>query len=97
MTKLLAHLLKWKYQPGLSGSRWIWTIFDQRRELADILETTPILREYFRPQVSARYLSGRLDAAKETGIAFGLFLEQCPFTADQVLDLDFFPEDRSIE
>jgi hypothetical protein len=87
MTKLLAHLLKWKYQPGLRGSRWIWTIFDQRRELADILETSPILREYFRPQVSARYLSR----------AFGLFLEQCPFMADQVLDLDFLPEDRSIE
>jgi hypothetical protein len=36
-------------------------------------------------------------AAKETGIAFGLFPEECPFTPEQVLDLEFFPEDRSIE
>jgi hypothetical protein len=43
------------------------------------------------------YQGGRLLAAKESGIAFGLFPEQCPFTADQVLDLHFFPEDREIE
>jgi Domain of unknown function DUF29 len=97
LTRLHAHLLKWKYQPGLRGSSWFSTIRDQRRELADILETSPSLRAYFRQQVGARYLSGRLDAAKETGIAFGLFPEECPFTPDQVLDLDFFPEDRSIE
>jgi hypothetical protein len=71
----------------------MWTIFDQRRELASM--SSP--REYFRQQVGARYLSGRLDAAKETGIAFGLFPEECPFTPDQVLDLDFLPEDHSIE
>jgi hypothetical protein len=97
LTKLLAHLLKWRYQPGRRGNSWISTIFEQRGQLASILENSPSLRAYFRQQVDARYLSGRLDAAKETGIAFGLFPEECPFTPDQVLDLDFFPEDRSIE
>jgi hypothetical protein len=47
--------------------------------------------------VNGRYLSGRLKAAEETGIAVGLFPEQCPFTPEQVVDLQFFPEDRSIE
>ena len=50
-----------------------------------------------REQVVKTYLAGRLLAAKETGIAFGLFPEECPFTPEQVLDLEFFPEDRSIE
>jgi hypothetical protein len=97
LTILLAHLLKWKYQPGRRGSSWTGTIFEQRGQLADILEGSPSLQEYFRRQIPDRYLSGRLAAAKETGIAFGLFPEQCPFAPDQVLDLGFFPEDREIE
>jgi hypothetical protein len=42
-------------RPSMSTS----TIRDQRRQLEDILETSPSLREYFRQQVGARYLSGR--------------------------------------
>jgi hypothetical protein len=30
-------------------------------------------------------------------MAIGLFPDECPFTAEQVLDPDFFPEDRSME
>jgi hypothetical protein len=97
LTILLAHLLKWKYQPGHRGSSWTETIFEQRGQLADILETSPSLRQYFLQQVEVRYQGGRLLAAKETGIAFGLFPQECPFAADQLLDLEFFPEDREIE
>jgi hypothetical protein len=97
LTVLLGHLLKWKYQPGHRGPGWTGTIFEQRGQLADILKSSPSLRDYFSKQVEDRYLSGRLLAAKETGIAFGLFPEECPFTVDQVLDLSFFPEDRQIE
>jgi hypothetical protein len=97
LTVLLGHLLKWKYQPGHRGSSWTETIFEQRGQLADILDTSPSLRDYFRAQVERQYLSGRLLAAKETGIAFGVFPEECPFTPDQVLDRHFFPEDREFE
>jgi hypothetical protein len=94
---LLGHLLKWKYQPGRRGPSWIETIFEQRGQVADIVEASPSLRDYFQKQVAARYSSGRLLASKETGIAFGSFPEECPFSPEQVLDLEFFPEDRDIE
>jgi hypothetical protein len=97
LTILLAHLLKWKHQPGLRGASWRSTIFEQRDQLADIVRDSPSLREFLLQQVNDRYLGGRLLAAKETGIAFGLFPEECPFTPEQVLDPEFFPEDRSIE
>jgi Domain of unknown function DUF29 len=42
-------------------------------------------------------MSARLLAARETAIAFGFFPEACPFTPDEVMDPDFFPEDREIE
>jgi hypothetical protein len=38
-----------------------------------------------------------LAAAKETGIAFGVFPQECPFDAKEVLDLEFFPEDLEFE
>ena len=95
---LLAHLLKWKYQPGgRGGGGWVGTMFEQRQRLADLIEDSPSLRSFYQEQVAKTYLAGRLLAAKETGIAFGLFPEECPFTPEQVLDLEFFPEDRSIE
>jgi Domain of unknown function DUF29 len=97
LTKLLAHLLKWQYQPGLRGASWRATIRDQRRELAEIVRDSPSLRGYVNGQVQERYTSGRLEAAEQTGIAFGLFPEECPFAPEQVLDLEFWPEDRSIE
>ncbi len=97
LTVLIAHLLKWKYQPGSRGPAWSGTIREQRSQLADILEASPSLRAYFSKQVAERHLSGRLDAAKDTGIAFGLFPDRLEFSEEQVLDPDFYPEDRSIE
>jgi uncharacterized protein DUF29 len=94
---LMAHLLKWKFQPGGRGNGWISTLFEQRRRLIRLVEDSPSLREFQRQEVFNSYAAARLLAAKETGIAFGLFPEECPFTPDQVLDLDFFPEDREIE
>ena len=95
---LLAHLLKWKYQPGgRGGGGWIATIFEQRGRLDRLIEDSPSLRHFFRQSVAKTYLAARLLAAKETGIAIGLFPEVCPFTPEQVLDLEFFPEDKNIE
>lgn len=97
LTNLLAHLLKWKFQPGRRGSSWKRSIRDQRSELDDIIETSPSLRRYLQEQVTRRYLGATLEAAEETGLAIGLFPEECPFTVEQVFDPDFFPEDPSIE
>lgn len=97
LSKLLSHLLKWQYQPGRRGGSWAETIREQRRQLADIVEASPSLRAYVREKAVDLYTSGRLEAAKETGIAFGLFPEECPFSAEQILDPEFMPEDRSIE
>jgi hypothetical protein len=94
---LLAHLLKWKYQPGGRGTSWTATIFEQRGRLARLLKDSPSLREFYRQAVGNSYRAARLRAAKETGIAFALFPEDCEFTPEQVLKLEFFPEDRSIE
>ena len=94
---LMAHLLKWKFQPGRRGSSWTDTIFEQRGQLADILESSPSLRSFFKKQIGSRYVGGRLKASKDTGIAVRLFPEECPFTAEQLLDPEFWPENPADE
>src|SRR5215216_2542236 len=83
---LLAHLLKWKYQPGHRGSSWRRTISEQRGQLTDIVESSPSLTDYLRAQVRRRYLGATVEGASETGIAIGLFPKECPFTSEQVPD-----------
>jgi Domain of unknown function DUF29 len=94
---LIAHLLKWKFQPGGRGSSWIGTIFEQRHQVIGLVDDSPSLREFMRSAIFNNYRAARLRAARETGIAYGVFPEECPFTPEQVLDLEFFPEDREFE
>jgi Domain of unknown function DUF29 len=94
---LIAHLLKWTFQPGGRGSSWRGTIGEQRHRLRRLVEDSPSLRGYLQEEALDCYRAGRLRASAETGIAFGLFPEESPFTPEQILDPAFFPEDRSIE
>ena len=94
---IITHMLKWKYQPGLRNPGWAGTLREQRDRLFMVVRDSPSLRLYSEAAVVRRYLAARLLAAKETGIAFGLFPEEFPFTPEQVFDPEFFPEDRSIE
>ncbi len=41
MTVLLAHLLKWQYQPALRGKSWVRTISLQRKEMGYVLSEAP--------------------------------------------------------
>jgi hypothetical protein len=97
LTVLLAHLLKWKFQPGLRGKSWRRTINEQRRMLQEIVKTSPSLRRYLQSQAREMYMSGCLAASEETGIALGAFPEQTPFSPDEVMGSDFYPEDPSFE
>ena len=41
---LIAHLLKWEYQPARRSKSWECTIKEQRFELIDLLEESPSLK-----------------------------------------------------
>lgn len=90
---LIAHLLKWKFQPGARKPGWSATIYEQRRRISRIIDDSPSLIAY--PAANARdaYPGARLLAAKDTGIDFTLFPEACPFTPEQILDPEFLPQE----
>src|SRR5471032_3643024 len=47
MAVLLAHLLKWQFQPSRRSKSWKFTIRTQRKEVAYVLDEAPSLRGKF--------------------------------------------------
>ena len=92
MSVLIAHLLKWQLQPELRSRSWLRTIRHQRDRLDRLLQKMPSLKPCLREN---RWIEDAFEdavelASRETGL--GDFPEQCPWTADVVLDVNFFPD-----
>ncbi|WP_062612872.1 DUF29 domain-containing protein [Caballeronia calidae] len=92
MAVLLAHLLKWQYQPGRRGSSWQRTIKEQRRALDAALDETPSLKKSLTdPKWTSRMWADAVSKAiDETGL--DEFPEACPWSMEQALVIDFYPE-----
>lgn len=90
---LLAHLLKWMFQPGIRNNSWSGTIHEQRSRIARVLADSPSLKSYPASVLVDEYDSARLLASSETGIALDLFPETCPFTIEQALDMAYLPDE----
>lgn len=89
---LIMHLLKYKYQPEKISRSWISTIIEQRRQLEDLLECNPSLKPYFLEILEKCYQNARKDGSKETELPITKFPVDNPFTVEQILDCDFFPD-----
>ncbi len=94
MAVLLAHLLKWQYQPDRRGASWIATIRTQRNLIAKRVERTPSLRPMLSELdwIEDMWADARQAASKETGIGFSVFPEACPWQMSDVLRQDFYPD-----
>ncbi|MDJ0731600.1 MAG: DUF29 domain-containing protein [Crocosphaera sp.] len=89
---LLCHLLKYKYQPEKRSKIWLSTIFEHRDRLEDDFAESPSLKRYFEEVFQPCYHKARKQAEIETGLPLETFPLNCPFTSEQVLDMDYLPE-----
>jgi hypothetical protein len=90
---LLLHLLKWRYDPAIDPRRlWRVTIRHARREIAEELAENHSLLGYPATRLATAYRHARTDAADETDLPMATFPKACPWSIDQVLDADFWPE-----
>jgi hypothetical protein len=89
---LLAHLLKWRFQPERRGRSWELTIKAQRAALTQHLAENPGLKSRRDALLGQAYVQARLQAALETELAEETFPETNPFTWAQALDEAFWPE-----
>ena len=91
---LLAHLLKWMFQPERRSRSWTSTIRVQRREALFVLKEAPSLRRHFDDDqwLDLVWSKARKQAEAETGIDFDTFPEVCPWPMSSVLEEGFLPE-----
>ena len=94
MAVLLAHLLKWQFQPTHRGASWQKTIKVQRTQVNRRIQKTPSLKHTLQDAEwwDDAWGDATTQASKETGIDVLKFPEICPWTPEQILDEEFFPE-----
>jgi len=92
LAQLIFHLLKWQYQPDFRGRSWDASIQEQRKRIKKLLLENPSLRSELDIFLVDAYEDSILLIKKETPIDLKLFPKGCPYTLDQIMDDDFYPE-----
>jgi Domain of unknown function DUF29 len=92
MALLLAHLIKWAFQPERRGSSWETTIRNQRKAVATRLTKTPSLRSELSDSDwwDVAWGDAVYQAEKETGLKD--LPAECPWQVDQIMDAGFLPD-----
>jgi hypothetical protein len=92
MAVLLAHLLKWQFQPARRGSSWQRTIEAQREDITYALLDSPSLKPKLDELDFNRLVWKKAVAQAVTETGFDLFPDTCPWSIEQVLSQAFYPE-----
>ncbi|HWP49401.1 MAG TPA: DUF29 domain-containing protein [Candidatus Limnocylindrales bacterium] len=92
LTLLLVYLLKWQFQPVRRSKSGKNTIITQRLDIQELLNESPSLRQELEQGIEIAYQKAKLKAEDETGIDLRHFPIKCPFSFEQILDDNFFPE-----
>ncbi|MGK7873331.1 MAG: DUF29 domain-containing protein [Xenococcaceae cyanobacterium] len=88
---LLAHLLKWQFQPEYRSKSWLYTIKEQRLQVSELLADSPSLGRKLEQCLDSAYEKAVLQAAKETGMDEQSFPAKCPYSFEEAINLDFLP------
>ena len=89
---LMAHLLKWHFQPSYRSISWRLSISNARDEIQDLLKDSPSLNPKVEQLMADRYAAACRRASLETGLALESFPGACPFSVEQLLDDEYFPD-----
>lgn len=92
LTVLLVHLLKWQYQSERRGKSWTFTINEQRRKITKLLSENPGLNFELSKVIADAYEDAVFKASYETGINLAVFPKVNPWSFEQVMKADFFPD-----
>jgi hypothetical protein len=84
--------LKWRYQPGKRTRSWRITIDTQRADVEQIISEAPSLDGYREEALARAYARAVRRAVIETSLEKSTFPVECPWTLDEVLAENFWPE-----
>lgn len=89
---VIAHLLKWQYQPEMRSASWEITLVRERGHIDEIEADNPSLKADAPSLVESAYKKARKEAQVETKLPLSTFPAACPYTLDQLRDDDWLPE-----
>ncbi|MDO4684023.1 MAG: DUF29 domain-containing protein [Lautropia sp.] len=89
---LLIHLLKWRFQPARRDRSRQLSIAEQRRKIERRLKKSPSLRHKLPEILADAYGDAVLGAERETGLDGKVFPQHNPWSYEQMMDPDFYPE-----
>ncbi len=89
---LIGHLLKWEYQPDHRSSSWRGSIDEQRIQINRLIRKKPSLKPGLLIAVNDAYGDAIKIAAKETGISKAHLPQENPYTIEQLLNEELYPE-----
>ncbi len=100
LTVLIAHLLKWQFQyqqlsdkwKEFDGRSWRYTIIEQRARIAKRLRKSPGLKANFSEILLEAYEDALELAIKETQLPASTFPPKCPYTIEELLNDNFYPQ-----
>jgi hypothetical protein len=92
LTTLLVHLLKWRHQIERRSDSWSETIARERMELPFIFEQSPSLVNFAETAFVKSYRLARSEAARQSRLPIRSFPVEPPFSIDDALDPDFWPD-----
>lgn len=89
---VLIHLLRYQFQPSKRSRSWTDTLLEHRGRLARDFRASKSLELHAEAELTDLYRLARKRAAVQTRLPLATFPEACPYTLEQALDEDFFPE-----
>lgn len=89
---LIAHLLKWQYQPTMKSKSWRASIIEQRAQIEFLLEDVPSLKSYIMGAVEKAHPHALKVAIIETKLPASKFPKKCNYSIEQLLDENYYPE-----
>jgi hypothetical protein len=92
---LIMHLIKWQVQTEKQCGSWRGTISSQRLKIKKLLKEMPSLKNHLSELISDAevYKDALQKASEETGIHQRLFPQELPYSQDQMLDNEFYPDE----
>ena len=92
LAALMTRPLKWRRQPELRSGSWSASIKVQRRGLTRHLADNPSLKAGLPAALADAYQDAVLIAADETKLGEAAFPPSCPWSFDEIINPDFWPE-----
>ena len=92
LTVLLLHLLKWRFQPALRSTSWRLSVEEQRLQVDSHLADNPSLKALLTTALADSYRLAVIGARRETGLGAETFPTTCPWSFNQIMSEDFWPE-----